>query len=50
MAQGANSDLSMVGHDQTGWRIVATQDHVATSLPPEHETDAFQGDADFLAR
>ena len=36
-AEGARSDLLVVGYDNSGMRFVAAEDHVAATLAAEHE-------------
>jgi hypothetical protein len=36
-AEGARSDLLVVGHDNPSMRFVAAENHVAATLAAEHE-------------
>jgi hypothetical protein len=48
-AEGAHSDLLVVGYDNSGMRFVAAEDHVAATLAAEHEACTFQGGSHFSA-
>jgi hypothetical protein len=42
-AEGARSDLLVVGYDDPGMRLFAAENHVAATLAAKHEACPFQG-------
>jgi len=48
-AERARSDLLVVGHDDSGMRLVAAKNHVAATLASEHKACTFQGGPHFSA-
>jgi hypothetical protein len=48
-AEGARSDLLVVGHDNPNMRLVAAENHMAATLAAEHEACPFQGGPRFSA-
>ena len=48
-AEGARSDLLVIGYDDPGMRLVAAENHVAATLAAEHEACSFQGGPHFSA-
>src|ERR1019366_8910438 len=48
-AEGARSDLLVVGYDNPSMRFVAAKDHVTATLAAEHEACPFQGGPYFSA-
>ena len=48
-AEGARSDLLVVGYDNPSMRFVAAKDHVTATLAAEREACPFQGGSRFSA-
>jgi hypothetical protein len=48
-AKGSGAHLFVIGDDGSGVRLVAAKDHVASRLPTENKSGAFQGSANLSA-